>query len=127
MRLLLDAHTLLWWLADDPALGPGARRLIADPSNEVLVSAATTWEISIKRTLGKLDAPAGIDEVLADEGFAEAPILAADGERAGSLAQHHRDPFDRMLVVQAARLDAAVVTRDPVFGQYGTRVIAADR
>jgi PIN domain nuclease of toxin-antitoxin system len=125
MRLLLDAHALLWWLADAPELGPDARRLIADPSNEVYVSAATCWEISIKRGLGKLEAPPAIDAILASEGFSEAPVLAADGERAGTLDAHHRDPFDRMLVVQAARLDAAVVTRDTVFERYGTRVIRA--
>ena len=59
MRLLLDAHALLWWLADDPSLGDAARTLIADPDNQVLVSAATVWEIAIKRGLGKLEAPPG--------------------------------------------------------------------
>lgn len=127
MRLLLDAHALLWWLADDPELGREARRLIADPANEVLVSAATTWEISIKRALGKLAAPPGIDAVLAEEGFVEAPVLAVDGERAGTLEPHHRDPFDRMLVVQAARLDAVVVTSDQVFERYGAKVVPASR
>ena len=60
MRLLLDAHVLLWWLADDPSLGEAARTLIADPENEILVSAATVWEIAIKRALGKLEAPADL-------------------------------------------------------------------
>ena len=127
MRLLLDAHALLWWLADDPALGAEARRLIADPATEVLVSAATTWEIAIKRSLGKLDAPPGIDAAILAEGFLEAPILASDGEGAGSLDPHHRDPFDRMLVVQAVRLDAVLVTSDPVFERYGVRVLPATR
>jgi PIN domain nuclease of toxin-antitoxin system len=125
MRLLLDAHALLWWLADDPALGPEARRAIADPVNEVLVSAATTWEISIKRALGKLEAPPGIDVVLVAEGFTEAPILAADGEQAGALPPHHRDPFDRMLVAQAMRLAAAIVTTDPAFELYGAAILPA--
>ena len=125
MRLLLDAHALLWWLADDPSLGQSARDLISDPANEVFVSAATVWEISVKRALGKLEAPDDLVGALASEGFNDAPILASDGERAASLDPHHRDPFDRMLVVQALRLDAAVVTRDPVFAHYGTRTIAA--
>lgn len=127
MRLLLDAHALLWWLADDPQLGPEARRLIADPDNEVLVSAATAWEISIKRSLGKLEAPSDIAATLADEGMREVAVLAVDGDRAGGLDPLHRDPFARMLVVQAARLDAHVVTHDPAFGAYGARVIPADR
>jgi PIN domain nuclease of toxin-antitoxin system len=125
MRLLLDAHALLWWLADDPSLGQSARDLISDTANEVFVSAATVWEISIKRALGKLEVPDDLVGALGTEGFTEAPILASDGERAGSLDPHHRDPFDRMLVVQALRLDAAVVTRDPVFAHYGTRTVAA--
>jgi len=124
VRLLLDAHALLWWLADDPALGGSARDLISDPANEVFVSAATVWEISVKRALGKLDAPDDLVEVLAAEGFIEAPILASDGERAGRLDAHHRDPFDRMLVAQSLRLDAAVVTREPAFAAYGTRTVA---
>ena len=125
MRLLLDAHALLWWLADDPSLGQPARDLISDAANDVFVSAATVWEISVKRALGKLEAPDDLVGALASEGFKEAPILASDGERAGSLHPHHRDPFDRMLVVQALRLDAAVVTHDPVFAYYGTRTVAA--
>jgi PIN domain nuclease of toxin-antitoxin system len=125
VRLLLDAHALLWWLADDPALGSAARNLISDPANEVFVSAATVWEISIKRSLGKLDAPDDLADTLATEGFAEAAVLATDGERAGRLDPHHRDPFDRMLVVQALRLDAAIVTRDPAFAAYGARTVEA--
>jgi len=123
MRLLLDAHALLWWLADDPSLGAAARALISDPGNEVFVSAATVWEISVKRSLGKLVAPDDLVDTLAAEGFAEAPILATDGDRAGRLDPHHRDPFDRMLVAQALRLDAAVVTRDSAFSAYGARVV----
>ena len=125
MRLLLDAHALLWWLADDPALGAVARSLIADPDNEVLVSAATVWEIAIKRALGKLDAPPDLVGALDETGFAEAPVTAVDAQVAGGLQAHHRDPFDRMLVAQAARLGATVVTRDPVFGLYGTPTVPA--
>ena len=119
MRLLLDAHALLWWLADDSELGSEARALIADPTNDVLVSAATVWEISIKRALGKLDAPAGLVEALSEAGFTEVPVTGVDGERAGALDPYHRDPFDRMLVAQAERLEALIVTRDPAFAGYG--------
>jgi PIN domain nuclease of toxin-antitoxin system len=123
VRFLLDAHTLLWWLADDPTLGEHVRRQIADPANGVLVSAATVWEIAIKRALGKLDAPSDLVSALDAAGFIEAPVTAADAERAGGLEPHHRDPFDRMLVAQAARLGAIVVTRDPVFARYGTETV----
>jgi PIN domain nuclease of toxin-antitoxin system len=125
MRLLLDAHALLWWLADDPSLDRNARDLIADPTNEVIVSAVTVWEIAIKRAIGKLSAPDGLAAVLERSGFIEAPVTAADAERAGGLEAIHRDPFDRMLVAQAVRLRAVVVTRDPVFMRYGTETVPA--
>ena len=122
MRLLLDAHALLWWLADDPSLDRAARDLIA---NEVIVSAATVWEIAIKRALGKVSAPGGLAGVLERSGFIEAPVTAADAEHAGGLEAIHRDPFDRMLVAQATRLRAVLVTRDPVFGRYGAETVPA--
>ena len=125
MRLLLDAHALLWWLADDPALDVATRALIADPANEVFVSAATIWEIAIERALGKVEAPPDLAGALDELGFTEVPVTAADGERAGGLDAHHRDPFDRMLVAQAARLGAAVATRDPIFARYGTETVPA--
>jgi PIN domain nuclease of toxin-antitoxin system len=125
MRLLLDAHALLWWLADDPSLHPAAREAIADPANEVIVSAATVWEIAIKRSLGKVGAPDGLAAVLEQSGFIEAPIAAADAEQAAALEPHHRDPFDRMLVAQASRLRAVVVTRDPIFARYGVEIVPA--
>lgn len=125
MRLLLDAHALLWWLADDPSLDPAARTAIADPANEVIVSASTVWEIAIKRSLGKVTAPAGLAEVIEQAGFIEAPVTASDAERAASLEPVHRDPFDRMLVAQTSRLRAVLVTRDPVFGRYGVATVPA--
>jgi PIN domain nuclease of toxin-antitoxin system len=121
--LLLDAHTLLWWLADDPALGRSARDAIADPGNEVLVSAVSVWEIEIKRALGKLTAPAGLVEAIEASGIGTLPITADDAEKAGRVPSHHRDPFDRMLIAQAERLDAVVVSRDPAFAPYGTMVL----
>ncbi len=125
MKLLLDAHTLLWWLADDAGLSTEARTRIADPANDVLVSAATVWEISIKRALGKLEAPPTLVEAIEAAGFAELPVTAADGVHAGGLEPHHRDPFDRMLVAQAERVGGVVVTRDPVFARYGVKTVGA--
>jgi PIN domain nuclease of toxin-antitoxin system len=125
VRLLLDAHALLWWLGDDPTLSAGARASIAEPSNEIFVSAATVWEIAIKTALGKLEAPGSVAAALDAAGFDELPVTAADAEAAGALPPHHRDPFDRMLVAQATRLDAVIVTRDGVFTAYGVRVLSA--
>jgi PIN domain nuclease of toxin-antitoxin system len=123
--LLLDAHAALWWLADDATLDVAARSAIADPTNDVLISAASIWEIEIKRALGKLTAPRGLVDAVADAGFDVLPITGVDAERAGSLPAHHRDPFDRMLVAQAERLGAIVVSRDPAFGAYGIDLLTA--
>ena len=125
MILLLDAHVVLWALADPDALSDPARNAIADPGNDAVVSAATIWEIEIKRALGKLRAP---DDLLgATESMAVhvLPILGADAVRAARLPPHHRDPFDRMLLAQAQRLDAVIVSRDAVFGAYGAIVLPA--
>lgn len=125
MILLLDAHTLLWWLADDPTLDRGAFRAIEDPVNDVLISAATVWEIAIKRALGKLEAPAGLVEATDRAGIDIVPVTGADAETAGALPAHHRDPFDRMLVAQASRIGALVVSRDHAFDAYGVPVLPA--
>jgi PIN domain nuclease of toxin-antitoxin system len=125
MILLLDAHTLLWWLADDRTLSEPARAAIRDPATDVLVSAGTVWEIEIKRALGKLDAPAGLLAAIEAAEFDTLPISGADAERAARLPRHHRDPFDRMLVAQAGRLDALIVSRDSLFAPYEVNVLPA--
>lgn len=120
MKLLLDSHTYLWWLADDPSLSRSARGALADPSNVVFVSAATVWEIEIKRALGRLDAGAAdlVAEIAAN-GFMELPVLARHAEAAGRLPRHHDDPFDRMLAAQSQLEGLVCVTRDPAFEAYG--------
>lgn len=125
MNLLLDTHALLWWLADDPSLGGEARRAIADPENLVAVSAASAWEISIKRGLGKLDAPADLTHAVAVSGFEPLPITLEHAEGVASLPRHHDDPFDRMLVAQARAEGLAIVTRDPRFREYEVSVLGA--
>jgi PIN domain nuclease of toxin-antitoxin system len=123
--LLLDAHALLWWLDDSRTLSSDARAAIADPQNDVLVSAASVWEIEIKRAIGKLEAPIGLVDVLEPAGLGSLPITLHDAEAAAQLPPHHRDPFDRMLVAQAKRLDAVIVSRDPVFADYEVDCLAA--
>ncbi len=125
MILLLDAHALLWWLTSDPKLRASAASALREPANDVLVSAATIWEIAIKRALRKLDASGDLAVDVERAGFDALPITIADAESAGGLPPHHRDPFDRMLVAQALRLDATVVSRDRAFDAYGVARLPA--
>ena len=124
-RLPLDTQAFLWWLAYDPVLGPRTRELIADDRNEVYISAASGWEIGIKKELGKLQAPDGLDSIVEEEGFEKLPITFFHGERIGSLPAIHRDPFDRMLIAQAQAEGLDIITSDAMFERYGVKVIDA--
>jgi len=111
MRGLLDTHVLLWWLADDPILSPAHRAVIAEPDNELFVSSISVAEVAIKASLGKLQAPTGLDEAVRAVGFRELPFTAVHAEALRELPWRHRDPFDRMLVAQAIteRLDLLTI------------------
>lgn len=125
MRLLLDTHVLLWWLGDDRRLGDDARAAIEE-SDLAAVSAATLWEISLKRTLGKLRTP--VDDVVdavESEGFESIAITVDHAWAGGALPLHHRDPFDRLLVAQARLEGLTIVTSDTVFGAYQVAVLDA--
>jgi len=124
MRLLLDTHILLWWLADDPTLPARARTLIADPSNTVFISPLSLWEIAIKLRLGKIEAD--VDEVRAaatDGGFIPLPFTADHASETARLPYHHRDPFDRGLVAQARHEPMRLLTHDGVVAAYGDNVL----
>ncbi len=127
MRLLLDTHALLWWLSGDAQLSLQARRAIADRRHDILVSAASAWEVATKHRLGKLAGagPLAVDferEVLR-HGFIDLPISMSHAQSAGALAGAHRDPFDRMLVAQALEEKLALVSNETLFDNYGvTRV-----
>jgi PIN domain nuclease of toxin-antitoxin system len=110
--LLLDANALVWWLEDNPTLAPGARSAIGDASNEVIVSAATVWELAIKRAAGKIRVASDLGSVIDSAGFSGLAVTVADAESAAGLPLRHRDPFDRILVAQAIRLGASIVSRD---------------
>jgi len=125
MILLLDANTLLSWLAADGKLSDQAQRAIADPSNDVIVSAASIWEIEVKRAVGRLNAPTELLDDLERAGIDALPLTGADAVTAARLPYHHRDPFDRMVIAQALRLDGIVVTRDRAFEPYGVGVLTA--
>lgn len=126
-RLLLDTPAFLWWLADAPQLGAKAREAIGNPSNQVFISAASGWEISIKRALGKLEAPANLDHLLEEEGFLHLPITFFHGEQAGQLPRHHADPFDRILIAQAQAEGLTIITSDARIPAYGIRTLPASR
>ncbi len=125
MRLLLDTHALLWWLAGSRELSTVARQAIENPVNEVLVSAASAFEIATKHRLGKLPGAAAIAAdiagCIADQGFEPLSISLRDAERAGRLAGIHRDPFDRMLIAQAIEGDLLLLSNEALFDQYGVR------
>jgi PIN domain nuclease of toxin-antitoxin system len=124
VKLLLDSHAYLWWLADDPKLSGPALAAISDPANVVLVSAATIWELEIKRALGRIDVgDADLTAEIGANDFGEMPVRAAHGAAAARLPGHHGDPFDRMLIAQAHAEGLVCVTVDPVFEQYGAATL----
>lgn len=125
MRLLLDTHALLWWLADDPRLAPEGRKAIACPDHLVYVSAVSVWEIIIEQSLGKLELPADFAEVLAAEPFEPLPITADHALRVAHLPPLHSDPIDRMLVAQALCEGLTIVTRDAGLARYGVPLVPA--
>jgi PIN domain nuclease of toxin-antitoxin system len=123
VRLLLDTHALIWWLAGDEALSAPAKAAIADIGNDVLVSAASAWEIATKHRLGKLPGAkilvADLAGAVAAQGFLELPVSIRHGEAAGSLPGPHCDPFDRMLIAQAMRDGLVLVSNETPFDVYG--------
>ncbi len=126
LRAIADTHALIWWLTRDPHLSGPAQRFISSSSNEILVSAATAWELSIKNRSGKLSVQDLLDrfeEAMEEQGFALLPISVDHALRAGALPLHHSDPFDRMLVAQAQAEHVTVVTADKTFDAYGIRRI----
>ena len=127
MRLLLDTHVFLWWLAGDARLSRRMRALIGNPDTVGLVSAATAWEITTKVRIGKLpgDEAVGLDVAgaIASQGFEQLPILVVHAQLAGSLPGPHRDPFDRMLAAQAQIEAVPIVSVDAAFGTFGVRRI----
>ena len=122
MRVLADTHAILWWACDDPALSRRARATLSSLETEVLVSAASAWEVSTKVRLGKLPGAASFASEfarrIAQMGFQELAITVEHGQRAGSLPGLHKDPFDRMLIAQALALNLPVVSCDKVFDEY---------
>lgn len=130
MKLLLDTHVFLWWLADDPRLSATLRRAIADADNNCAISAASSWEIAIKLSMGKLKLDLEADADLAELprlcGFDELAITHQHAAHVRSLPLHHADPFDRMLIAQAQTEGLTIATVDPAFARYAVAVVPAD-
>lgn len=127
MRLLLDTHTLLWWVEDDARLPAHARKAIANPGNECLVSLASAWEMAIKCRLGKLTLASPVRQYfptqLAANGFVQLDIAFRHVARVEALEYHHRDPFDRLLAAQALEEKLTIVSVDAAFEAYGVKRI----
>jgi PIN domain nuclease of toxin-antitoxin system len=122
VRLLADTHAALWLLGEDKRLSTHADALLTDATNEVLLSAAVVWEVAIKRSLGKLDAPDGFARQLLDGGAVPLPISIDHARAVRTLPWHHRDPFDRLLIAQAAIEDAVLISSDERLRPYDVRV-----
>ena len=127
MRVLLDTHAFVWWLEGNPRLSRRARSVLERDANEIFVSAATAWEITTKARLGRLpfaaDVAADVFGAIVGQGFHPLDITTVHAQRAGWLAGHHADPWDRMLIAQAQAEGLAVVSNEARFDEYGiTRV-----
>lgn len=123
MNVLLDTHVVLWALAAPQRLSARVQDIVTDPRHTVAISAATVWEVEIKRQLGKLRAPDGLAAECLDRGFDELAIVFAHAEVAGRLPRHHDDPFDRILIAQAIVEGYDIITADEAFRRYDVRVI----
>ncbi|MCK5797464.1 MAG: type II toxin-antitoxin system VapC family toxin [Deltaproteobacteria bacterium] len=125
MNLLLDTHTVIWALADHPTLSAEARKVITCGKNLVFVSAASAWEIAIKKRLGKLKAPDNYLAELLAHRFTPLDITSAHALAVEHLPDLHRDPFDRILIAQAKLEKLTLVTRDAQIPRYGIPIVIA--
>jgi PIN domain nuclease of toxin-antitoxin system len=123
VNYLLDTHAFLWMLSAPERLGKEAAAVIQNPDRAVFVSAVTSVEISIKRALGKLDAPLGLSAEILARGLQELPLRYSHGERMASLPFHHYDPFDRMLVAQAIEEQLTLITGDRKMEPYAMNIL----
>jgi PIN domain nuclease of toxin-antitoxin system len=123
VRLLIDSHAFLWWAEASPALGAAARNAIADPANEVLISIAALWELTIKQSSGRLTLPAEIETMVASQGFSVLSVTFIHLRRLAALTRIHMDPFDRMMIAQALAEGIPIATGDRIFTAYGVQIV----
>jgi PIN domain nuclease of toxin-antitoxin system len=129
VRTLLDTQVWLWMLAAPERLSRRARTFVASPANELVLSAASTWEIAIKYGLGKIELPeapgAYIPRLLTRTGVTPLPVHHRHALHVATLPPHHRDPFDRLLIAQAQVEDMPIMTADPSFTNYDVQILEA--
>ena len=123
MQLLLDTHALIWWLSKNVKLSARAYKEIANPCNIVFVSAASAWEIAIKKSIKKLETPDDLVEQINEKNFQPLAITIEQALAVEKLPMHHQDPFDRILIAQAQCLNLTIVTRDRKFNFYDVNLI----
>jgi len=123
--LLLDTHVFIWWDSSDTQLGIAAAAAIGDSDNRIFVSAASAWEIAIKRQAGRFDFTGSPSQAIAKNGFHPLPILGEHGEAAAVLPSIHKDPFDRILIAQSIARNLVLVTADDLIKQYSTPLLWA--
>ncbi len=126
MRILLDTHAVVWYLDGNEKLLPNHRHLIVDSRNEVFVSTATLWELSIKISIGKLETQRSLSDILTTlqkQAFEVLPIMPGHTLQVATLPFHHRDPFDRMLIAQALVEHLSLLTYDTAFKSYKVKVL----
>ena len=122
MRFLIDTHVAIWLLNGDRELDQRVAELLEDPKNEIFISAASIWEAEIKKASGRLPWPDDALARLDADGIGIVEMLTVDAVAAARLPAHHGDPFDRMIVAQARRLDLTLVTRDRNIRKYDVRI-----
>jgi PIN domain nuclease of toxin-antitoxin system len=122
MKILLDTHTFLWFVLNDPQLSATAQTLISDPQNDIYLSPASYWEIAIKISIGKYQLPASYDtwmrEQIATNTFEVLPILIEHTAILTNLPFHHKDPFDRLIIAQSIFENIPVISADRTFDDY---------
>lgn len=125
MKYLIDTHILLWWFQNPSLLSNRAREIISNPNNVVMVSSVSTWEIVIKKSLGKLKAPDKIFDLIIKENFLELPVTINHTRHLQKLKKHHNDPFDHLLIAQAKTENLTLLTRDRKIQKYNLNIIEA--
>lgn len=123
MNLLLDTHTLLWWLGDDAKLPRKAHEAIASGENEIFVSAVSLWEIRLKESVGKIKTPKSLVKAIQDQGFNSLEVTWRHTDSINNLPFIHQDPFDRLLIVQAQLENLSLVTKDPLIKKYKVQTL----
>ncbi len=127
MKLLLDTHTLVWWMSDDDQLSDRALSYVSDPQNQIFVSAASAYEISLKHSMGRFPEAEILSHnwtnIIHRAGFDLIDISSAHGLRAGLLPKHHGDPFDRLLIATTLEETMSLVSKDREIAQYDVPMI----